>query len=293
MKSLLKNKFIGDMQLKGYQERTQDSYLRAVRQLENFWSLTADEIAEAQAREYFLYCRNEANWKPATMRIAYSGIKFFYTTTLPSDWETLKMMKIKRITTPPTVLSVNEVRLILKTARTPQLKCFLTVVYSCGLRRSEALALTIKDIDGQRMMLRVRKGKGDKPRDVPLPESTYRMLKKYWKTHRNPTLLFPALGKNGKKGMTAAKPMAASSIDGALRRLRKELPQIKKLFSLHTFRHSYATHLIEAGVGVRIVQQYLGHASLTTTMIYLHVTDLGNNDAAGRINRLMGGLDDV
>jgi integrase/recombinase XerD len=293
MKSLLRKKFIEDMQLKGHKERTQDSYLRAVRQLENFWSLSADEISEAQAREYFLYCHNEANWMPATMRIAYSGIKLFYTTTLPSDWETLKMMKIKRITTPPTVLSINEVRLILKTARTPQLKCFLTVVYSCGLRRSEALALTIKDIDGQRMMLRVRKGKGDKPRDVPLPESTYRMLKKYWKTHRNPTLLFPALGKNGKKGGTATKPMATSSIDGALRRLRKELPQIKKHFILHTFRHSYATHLIEAGVGVRIVQQYLGHSSLTTTMIYLHVTDLGNNDAAGRINRLMGGLDDA
>jgi integrase/recombinase XerD len=293
MKSLLRKKFIEDMQLKGHKERTQDSYLRAVRQLENFWSLSADEISEAQAREYFLYCHNEANWMPATMRIAYSGIKLFYTTTLPSDWETLKMMKIKRITTPPTVLSINEVRLILKTARTPQLKCFLTVVYSCGLRRSEALALTIKDIDGQRMMLRVRKGKGDKPRDVPLPESTYRMLKKYWKTHRNPTLLFPALGKNGKNGATATKPMATNSIDGALRRLRKELPQIKKHFILHTFRHSYATHLIEAGVGVRIVQQYLGHSSLTTTMIYLHVTDLGNNDAAGRINRLMGGLDDA
>lgn len=293
MKSLLRKKFIEDMQLKGYQERTQDSYLRAVRQLENFWSLSADEITEAQTREYFLYCLNEAHWKPATMRIAYSGIKFFYTITLPSNWETLKMMKIKRLTTPPTVLSVNEVRLILKTARTPQLKTFLTVVYSCGLRRSEALALTIKDVDGQRMALKVRKGKGDKPRDIPLPESTYRMLKKYWQTHRNPNLLFPALGKNGKKGMTATKPMATSSIEGALRRLRKELPQINKHFSLHTFRHSYATHLIEAGVGVRIVQQYLGHSSLTTTMIYLHVTDLGNNDASGRINRLMGGLDDV
>ena len=293
MKSLLRKKFIEDMQLKGYQERTQDSYLRAVRQLENFWSLTADEIAEAQAREYFLYCRNEANWKPATMRIAYSGIKFFYTTTLPSDWETLKMMKIKRITTPPTVLSINEVRLILKTARTAQLKTFLTVVYSCGLRRSEALALSVGDIDGDRMVLQVREGKGGKSREVPLPASTYEVLKTYWKTHQNPVLLFPALGKDGKQGKTATKPMATSSIDGALRRLRKELPQIKKHFSLHTFRHSYATHLIEAGVGVRIVQQYLGHASLTTTMIYLHVTDLGNNDAAGRINRLMGGLDDV
>lgn len=292
MQSGLKKKFIEDMQLKGYQERTQSSYLRAVRQLENFWHLPAEEVSEQQVREYFLYCRNEANWMPATMRIAYSGIKLFYTVTLPSDFETLKLMRIKRITTPPTVLSLDEVRLVLKTARTPQLKTFLTVVYSCGLRRAEALALTTHDIDKKRMVLIVRSGKGGKYREVPLPTMTYQLLKDYWRTHRNDKLLFPALGKNGKKGKTATKPMATSSIEGALRRLRAELPQIKKHFHLHTFRHSYATHLIEAGVGVRIVQQYLGHSSLTTTMIYLHVTDLGNNDAAGRINRLMGGLID-
>jgi len=293
MKSALKKKFIEDMQLKGYSERTRGSYLRAVRQLENFWAKAADEIPEAQVREYFLYCRNEAGWKPATVRIAYSGIKFFYATTMRTEWETLKLMKIKRITTPPTVLGVDEVRLILKAARTPQLKAFLTTVYSCGLRRAEALALTVHDIDAQRMVLRVRDGKGGKSRDIPLPESTYRLLQDYWKTHRNSKWLFPALGKNGKKGQTATKPMATSSIEGALRRLRKELPQIKKHFLLHTFRHSYATHLIEAGVGVRIVQQYLGHASLTTTMIYLHVTNQGGSDATERINRLMGGLDDA
>ena len=292
MKLSLKKKFIADMQLNGYQERTRDSYYRAVRQLENFWSLPAEDVVEDQVREYFLFCQNEIEWKPATMRIAYSGIKFFYTTTLPSDFETLKMMKIKRITTPPTVLSFDEVRLILKTARTPQLKTFLTTVYSCGLRRAEALALTVNDIDKDRMVLIVRSGKGGKYREVPLPKSTYEALKEYWKTHRNPTWLFPALGKNGKKGATAVKPMATSSIEGALRRLRTELPQIKKHFLLHTLRHSYATHLIEAGVGVRIVQQYLGHSSLTTTMIYLHVTDQGGSDATDRINRLMGGLSD-
>ena len=292
MKSLLKKKFIEDMQLKSYAERTQSSCLRAVRQLENFWSLPADEISEAQVREYFLYCKNEANWKAATMRIAYSGIKFFYTHTLPSDWETLKLMKIKRLTTPPVVLSVDEVQLILRTVRLPQLKAFLITVYSCGLRRSEALNLTIHDIDSGRMILRVVEGKGGKTREVPLPESTYRVLQQYWLTHRNPVLLFPALGRDGKQGGSATKPMATSSIEGALRRLREELPQIKKHFILHTFRHSYATHLIEAGVGIRVVQKYLGHASLTTTMIYLHVTSNGDDDAAGRINRLMGGLDD-
>ena len=223
------------------------------------------------------------------MRIAYRGIKFFYTKTLPMDWETIRLLKIKRLATPPTVLSIDETRLILKTARTPQLKTFLTTVYSCGLRLSEALNLAVSDIDRERMTLRVRDGKGSKERFVPLPESTLELLREYWKTHRNPRWLFPALGRRRSQGRTAERPMALGSVQGALRRVMAELPKIKKHITIHTLRHSYATHLIEAGVNIRLVQQYLGHASLVTTMIYLHVTELGNDDAAGRINRLMGG----
>ncbi len=225
------------------------------------------------------------------MRIAYSGIKFFFTTTLPMEWETLRLLKIKRLSVPPTVLSIDEVRLILRTARTPQAKAFLTMVYSCGLRLAEALALEVGDIDAERMVVRVRKGKGGNDRDVPLPASTLEALRAYWKTHRNPRLLFPALGRRGDGGPRATRPMAQGSVQQTLRRILKELPKIKKHATIHTLRHSYATHLIEAGVNLRIVQQYLGHASLVNTMIYLHVTDLGNDDASGRINRLMGGID--
>jgi len=290
MNNKLRKKMVEDMQLRGYAERTQSSYERAVRQLENYWSVPAEEIEEQQVRDYFLYCRNEAGWSAATMRIAYSGIKFFYTQTLPMDWETIRLLKIKRLATPPTVLGIDEVRLILKTARTPQMKAFLTTVYSCGLRLSEALNLEVGDIDAQRMTLRVRDGKGAKERYVPLPESTYKILRNYWPTHKNKRLVFPALGRRHDQGRTAQKPMAHSSVQGALRRILKQLPKIRKHATIHTLRHSYATHLIEAGVNLRIVQQYLGHASLVNTMIYLHVSDLGNDDAAGRINRLMGGI---
>jgi site-specific recombinase XerD len=281
---------VEDLQLRGYAERTQKSYARSVRQLENYWHLPAEEISEQQVRDYFLYCKNDVGWSAATMRIAYSGIKFFYTVTLPQDWETIRLLKMKRLSTPPTVLSIDEVRMILSTARTPQIKAFLTTVYSCGLRLAEALALEISDVDSERMVIRVRRGKGGKDRDVPLPDSTYQLLRSYWATHRNPRLLFPALGRGGKQGRTATCPMGQGSVQAAMQRVLKELPKIKKHATIHTLRHSYATHLIEAGVNIRLVQQYLGHASLTNTMIYLHVTDLGNDDAAGRINRLMGGL---
>lgn len=290
MKSKLRKRMLEDLQLKGYAERTQKSYARAVRQLENFYSLPAEEISEQQVRDYFLYCRNDAGWSAATMRIAYSGIKFFYTVTLRMNWETLTLLKIKRLSVPPTVLSIDEVRSILAQAHTPQIRAFLTTVYSCGLRLSEALKLTVQDIDKERMTLRVRQGKGGKDREVPLPDSTYQLLREYWKTHRNPRLIFPALGRRGNQGPTALQPMAQGSVQGALRKILKQLPRIKKHATIHTLRHSYATHLIEAGVNIRIVQQYLGHASLTNTMIYLHVTDFGNDDAAGKINRLMGGI---
>ena len=263
-----------------------------MRQLTNYWHLPPEEISEQQVRDYFLYCKNEAGWSAATMRIAYSGIKFFYTASLPMEWEIIKLLKIKRLSTPPAVLSIDEVRLILKAARQPQVKAFLTTVYSCGLRLSEALNLEVGDIDKDRMTLRVRDGKGAKERYVPLPVSTLEMLRAYWKTHRNKRLLFPALGRRRDQGPTAQRPMAMSSVQGALRRILKQLPKIGKHATIHTLRHSYATHLIEAGVNLRIVQQYLGHASLANTMIYLHVTDLGNDDASGRINRLMGGLDE-
>lgn len=292
MKSKLQEKMVEDMQLRGYAQRTQTSYARAVRQLENYWHRPAEEIEEQQVRDYFLYCRNQAGWSAATMRIAYSGIKFFYTTTLPMEWETIRLLKIKRLSVPPTVLSIDEVRLILKTARQPQIRVFLTTVYSCGLRLAEALNLEVSDIDKERMTIRVRDGKGAKQRLVPLPQATYLLLREYWVTHRNPRLVFPALGRRRNGGPTADRPMAQGSVQQALRRILKDLPKVRKHATIHTLRHSYATHLLEAGVNIRIVQQYLGHASLVNTMIYLHVSDLGNDDAAGRINRLMGGLDE-
>jgi len=281
---------IADMKLCDYSDRTQKSYLRSVQQLINYWNRPAEEISEQQVREYFLFCKDELEWTASTMRGAYSGIKFFYSKTLPMQWETLELLKVKRLTTPPTVLSIDEVRLILDAARTPQANAFLSTVYSCGLRLAEALALRICDIDSGRMVIRVH-GKGKRQREVPLPDSTYLLLRSYWKTHRNENLIFPALGRDGKQGATATKPMARSSVQQMIRRIVKDIPSIKKQVTLHTLRHSYATHLIEAGINLRIVQQYLGHASLETTMIYLHVTDLGNSDAVARINRLMGGLD--
>lgn len=278
------------LQLAGMSERTQECYTRAVRQLVEFHEKTPDKINEQELQDYFLHRKNIDKWSAATMRICYSGIKFYFVNVLKRDWHTLALIYAKREQRLPTVLSVNEVWTILNAVRTPQNKTYLTTVYTCGLRLNEALYLQVSDIDSQRMRIHVHRGKGAKDRFVPLPEATLNILRNYWKLHRNPTWIFPRLGRSGKEGPTAEWPMNKSSVQGALRRVLNQL-KFKKRISIHTLRHSYATHLLEAGVNIRRIQQYLGHHSLNSTMVYLHLTTQGHERAYGIINVMMKGDD--
>ncbi len=278
-----------DLKLSGYAKRSRQSYVRAVRQLRNFWGRPLEEIEEQHVREYWLHCKDELDWSGATLRISYSGIKFFFDKTLKRDWETLKILKVQRHVTPPTVLSVGEVRRVLEALPTPMNRAFYTVVYGLGLRLGEARHLAPADIDSQRMCVRIRDGKGGVSRSVPLPETVLRVMRAHWKTHRNPVLLFPAPGRTGLAGPTARHPVSETTVQGALRRTVQRL-KVGKHVHPHTFRHSYATHLLEAGVPIRHVQQCLGHRSLVTTMIYLHVTETGQNQSREKLNQLMRGV---
>jgi site-specific recombinase XerD len=274
------------LQLAGMSRRTQECYSRSVRMLADFYNKTPDQITEVQLQDYFLHRKNTDKWSAATMRICYSGIKFFFINVLQHDWHTLELIHAKREQRLPTVLSLEEMRAILAAVNTPQNKAYLTTVYSCGLRLHEALYLQVSDIDSDRMRIHVHRGKGAKDRYVPLPEATLAILRSYWKQHRNPVWIFPRLGRSGNEGSTAKTPMDKGTVQGALRRVLKQL-KITKRISVHTLRHSYATHLLEAGVNIRRIQQYLGHHSLTSTMVYLHLTTQGHEHAYGIINHLM------
>jgi len=278
------------LQLAGMSERTQQCYTRSVRMLVDYYNKTPDQINEQDLQDYFLHRQNVDKWSPATMRICYSGIKFFFINVLKRDWHTLKLIHAKQEQRLPTVFSLNEVWSILNTVNTPQNKAYLTTVYSCGLRLNEALHLQVSDIDSDRMRIHVHRGKGAKDRYVPLPNSTLHILRNYWKNHCNPVWIFPRLGRSGKEGPKAKTPMAKASVQGALRRVLSQL-KIKKRASMHTLRHSYATHLLEAGVNIRRIQQYLGHRSLNSTMVYLHLTTQGHERAYGIINDMMKGDD--
>lgn len=278
------------LQLNGLAKRSQESYTRAVRQLVDFYGKTPDLVTEQELQEYFLHCKNVSKWSGSSLRICYSGIRFFFVNVLQRDWHTFDYLRAKREQKLPAVLSKEEVKRILESVRTPHNHAFLVTVYSCGLRLNEALNLEVSDIDSQRMMIHVRGGKGAKDRYVPLPQSTLVILRKHWASHRNPRLIFPAWGRGLQSAATAETPMAKGSAQGVMGAAKKAAGVRKKGVCLHTLRHSYATHLLEAGVNLRVIQRYLGHTKLETTLIYLHLTQKGHDDAARIINHLMEDL---
>jgi site-specific recombinase XerD len=287
MSTSLRQRMTQDLQLAGLSERTQDAYTRAVRQLAEHFRTPPDRLTEAQLRDYFLHLKNDRHFAPASLGIAYSGLKFFYSHTCPRDWPTLRRPRVPGEARLPDVLSVDEVRRLIAAVRTPHNRTSFRTVYSLGLRLEEGLHLQVGDIDSARMMVHVHHGKGAKDRYVPLPTTTLAALRDSWVTHRHPTGLFPATGRDHRRAATADRPMERSSVQGALRRVVAEL-KFRKAISIHTLRHSYATHLLEAGVNLRLIRQDLGHSSLRTTMVYLHLTAASQEQARERIEALMG-----
>jgi integrase/recombinase XerD len=283
-------KSINALQLNGKGERTQQAYTRAVRMLSGFYGKSPDEITEQELEDYFLRRRNVDHWSANTMRICYCGIRFFFVHVLQRNWHLFEILRAKNEARLPAVLSREEVRRILSRVRTKHNHAFLSTVYACGLRLQEAQHLEGSDIDSQRMMIHVHRGKGAKDRFVPLPRATLTILRDHWRRHRHPRLLFPAYGRNGRSAATATTPMAKSSVQGAFRHAKREADIRKRMVSIHPLRHCYATHLLEAGVNLRVIQKNMGHASLETTMIYLHLTHKGHEDAYAVIDQIMEGL---
>jgi integrase/recombinase XerD len=282
----LRQRMHQDLQLAGLADSTQKMYLRAVRQLATHVNKPPGRITESEVRDYLLYLKNERKYSPSSLKIAASGIVFFYNYTVPRDWVLFKNLHIPRHQGLPDVLSVGEVRRLIDAVRTPHNKTFFWTVYSLGLRLQEALHLQVGDIDSARMVVHVHRGKGAKDRYIPLPVRTLRILRRYWASHRNPVWLFPATGRDHDEATAASEPMARSSVHGAMKRVVRDLG-FRKRITIHTLRHSYATHLLEAGVSLRLIQQYLGHSSLQATTIYLHLTSLGQEQARATIEKLM------
>lgn len=258
----LRRRMITDLQLAGYSEKTQQSYLMAVRGLAKYYMRSPDELSEEEVRAFFLHLINERKSASSTVRIYLYGIKFFFTKTLQRQWAFLDLVRPAKSKKLPVVLAQEEVRTILSGIRSPVLAMALRLTYLCGLRVSEATRLTLADIDWERRLVWVRGGKGGKDRSVPLSAEMLETLQDYRQRRRCRSWLFP--GRNG-------GPLSISALQrgfgDALRR-----SGVEKRASVHTLRHSFATHLLERGVDLRVIQELLGHQCLKTTTIYTHLT---------------------
>ena len=283
------NRVSEDLQLSGYSARTCESYLHCVRRFLLHFNKPPDQITEDEIRKYFLYLKNTKKYSASASTIAVTSIKFMFQKTLDMDFKIFGLVKNPRGNKLPIILTRDEVKRVLSNIRVLRHKTCLTLIYSCGLRLKEALRMQVDAIDSKRMLVFVKGGKGNKDRYVPLPDSTLHLLRLHYRTHRNPVLLFPAPGRGEIGEPSSKKHLAESSIQGVLKKSLREVG-INKPISIHNLRHSYATHLLEAGVDIRIIQQYLGHKSISATMIYTHLTPLIKRDTSQLINDLMRDL---
>jgi integrase/recombinase XerD len=282
--SPLRSRMLEDMQLHGFSRSTQNAYVRSIAKLAKHCHKSPDLISEDELRHYFLDLTLNKKASHSTATVDLCAIKFFFETTLQRPWPSLKLMRPPKHKKLPVVLSREEVFRVLSAIRFPVYRACLSTIYSCGLRLSEGALLKVKDIDSSRMMVRVL-GKGSKERDVPLPERTLFLLREFWRTHRSQEWLFPArIHHDG-----YSQPVKPKNVQTAFRRAVRQ-SGIKKAAHVHSLRHSYGTHLLEAGVNLRVIQGLLGHDSPRTTAIYTHLTPQVIESVSRTINQIVSAL---
>jgi site-specific recombinase XerD len=272
---------IEDMQLHGYSAKTQVAYVGAVRGLAKYYKCSPEEITQEEVRAYFLWLVKERSVARSTLTIHLSGIKFLFEKTLKREWVIFHLVRPQKRKKLPIILSPEETKRLLSLVRLPKSRMALTVIYACGLRLSEGLHLKVRDIDSNRMQIMIRKGKGGKDRCLPLPERLLEMLRVYWNIHKPSSYFFFSRDKNTALSDTSLQhTFKAALLESGIR----------KEASIHTLRHSYATHLLERGVDLRVIQELLGHKSPQTTAIYTHLTDKSLQTLTETLNRLFADL---
>jgi site-specific recombinase XerD len=277
---------IQELQLRGYSERTVQAYLHPVAQLARHYHTAPDQLTQEQVRDYLIHLSTVQKVSRSTHTIALCGIKFFYRHTLGREWQVFEIARPRAEKKLPAVLSRDEVARILAAVRIPVYRVCLSTIYTCGLRLLEGAQLQVPDIDGDRKLVHVHHGKGAADRYVPLPDATLTLLRAFWRTHCNPLWLFPATPKSRSK---TPGPISRSSLQSAFVRAVRQCG-IRKQAHVHTLRHSYATHLLEAGVTLQLIQEYLGHKSARTTTLYTHLTRELRQAALEPINSLTANL---
>lgn len=258
----LRQRLIDDLRLRNYSPRTIEAYTAGVARLAKHFHRSPDQLGVEHLRQFQLHLlAQQVSW--SLFNVVVSALRFFYGTTLNRPDTVPFIAYGKRQQSIPAVLSVEEVRALFAAAESGRDRVLLQTAYACGLRISELIHLQVTDIDSARMVVIVRQGKGRKDRQVPLSQRLLEELRRQWWTHRSRPWLFP--------GQTPDRPLHPSNVQRMFQQTLRRA-KIAKRATPHTLRHSFATHLLEAGVDLVTVQRLLGHGSLSTTAHYLHVS---------------------
>ena len=275
------------MHLHGLRDKTIDSYRRTLYRIAGHFGRCPDDLAPNELKDYFSTMLEQYSW--STIKVDLSSLQFFHRYVLEREMEWIKIIRPPRVRTLPDIPTREEVQLLINTVRKLRYRIFLLVVYSLGLRITEGLTLEVADIDGTQRRVHIRDGKGGKDRYVPLPALTLQAMRRFWSSHRHPRLLFPSPAGHQIIVRIASAPMDASGVQAALRAARLDYGIQKKL-TVHSLRHAYATHLLEQGMDLRLIQSLLGHSHSNTTARYAHITQVVRQSSSDRIERLLDGF---
>ena len=279
------------LKLRSLAASTQEGYLRYIRQLTAWVGHDPTELSEAQVRAHLLELKNKQAYAPSSMRTAVAALRAYYGLHLGREWKLFDLVRSPDHQTLPQVLTRAEVARLFAVIRAERFRVVLRLIYACGLRVGEAVNLEVGDLRGGQRV-HIRQAKGNKDRYVPLPGWMLAELRLWWKTHRHPRWIFPGVGRGwhetpamSAKFATAVEPMSTGSIQHCMR-LAVAAAQLPQGTCVHTLRHSYATHLFDVGVSLRLISAYLGHASLETTLIYAHLTAVNEAGARAALEQL-------
>jgi site-specific recombinase XerD len=264
--SKLRQQLIQELVLRGCSPRTQEAYVSGVYQLAKYYRRSPDQISDQEVRAYLLYLAQTKKLAASSRNQATSALRFFYATVLgrPVDQVVRVLPRVRQVVKRPRVFAITELeRLFTIGCPHPRHRAFLMTVYGAGLRLNEACHLKPEHIDSQRQQIRVVQGKGNKDRYTLLSARLLEELRSYWKWCRPKEWLFPS-------NADPAKPMVDTTAQRIFYRA-VERARLPDKGGIHSLRHSFATHLLEAGVEITVVQRLLGHSSLSTTTTYLHV----------------------
>lgn len=259
--SELRRKMKADMELKGYSPRTLSSYIKRIEGFANYFGKSPNDLGEDEIKEY-LHHLITLQRSDSYINGAYSALKFLYRVTLQREWSNLRIPRTKMRKRLPEVLATSEIKELLKATTNLKHRTMLMTIYAAGLRVSEAANLKVNDIDSRRMVIRVRQGKGNKDRYTLLSEVNLSLLRTYWKAYHPQIWLFP--------GVSSNQPITTRTIQKVFQ-TSKEKAKITKNVSVHSLRHSFATHLLESGTDIYHIQRLMGHSSTKTTSIYIHL----------------------